>query len=101
MLEEECLKYNTIVIKGVRILDVNVLAPLMEDPSLNLKVIHLVRDPRAVANSRIKSRHGLIRENLQVVRSRDPKLRRVPFVDPNHKMNKKTAQTTTPSEPWR
>ncbi|XP_012670789.1 carbohydrate sulfotransferase 2a [Clupea harengus] len=89
VLEEECLKYNTIVIKGVRILDVNVLAPLMEDPSLNLKVIHLVRDPRAVANSRIKSRHGLIRENLQVVRSRDPKLRRMPFADPNHKVNKK------------
>ncbi|XP_051555176.1 carbohydrate sulfotransferase 2-like [Myxocyprinus asiaticus] len=89
VLEEECLKYNTIVIKGVRILDISVLAPLMEDPSLNLKVIHLVRDPRAVANSRIKSRHGLIRENLQVVRSRDPKLRRVPFVDPNHKVNKK------------
>ncbi|KAG9276760.1 carbohydrate sulfotransferase 2-like [Astyanax mexicanus] len=89
MLEEECLKYNTIVIKGVRILDVNVLAPLMEDPSLDLKVIHLVRDPRAVANSRIKSRHGLIRENLQVVRSRDPKLRRIPFVDAGHKMSKK------------
>ncbi|XP_051985106.1 carbohydrate sulfotransferase 2a [Xyrauchen texanus] len=89
VLEEECLKYNTIVIKGVRILDISVLAPLMEDPSLNLKIIHLVRDPRAVANSRIKSRHGLIRENLQVVRSRDPKLRRVPFVDPNHKVNKK------------
>ncbi|XP_004081146.1 carbohydrate sulfotransferase 2 [Oryzias latipes] len=89
LLEEECLKYNTVVIKGVRILDVNVLAPLMEDPSLDLKVIHLVRDPRAVANSRIKSRHGLIRENLQVVRSRDPKLRRIPFVDPGHKANKK------------
>ncbi len=89
LLEEECLKYNTIVIKGVRVLDVNVLAPLMEDPSLDLKVIHLVRDPRAVANSRIKSRHGLIRENLQVVRSRDPKLRRIPFVDPGHKMSKK------------
>ncbi|CDQ92455.1 unnamed protein product [Oncorhynchus mykiss] len=80
LLEEECLKYSTIVIKGVRILDVNVLAPLMEDPSLDVKVVHLVRDPRAVANSRIKSRHGLIRENLQVVRSRDPKLRRMPFV---------------------
>ncbi|CDQ69290.1 unnamed protein product [Oncorhynchus mykiss] len=80
LLEEECLKYSTIVIKGVRILDVNVLAPLMEDPSLDVKVVHLVRDPRAVANSRIKSRHGLIRENLQVVRSRDPKLRRIPFV---------------------
>lgn len=89
LLEEECLKYNTIVIKGVRVLDVNILAPLMEDPSLDLKVIHLVRDPRAVANSRIKSRHGLIRENLQVVRSRDPKLRRIPFVDPGHKISKK------------
>uniref|UniRef100_A0A8C6UZM4 Sulfotransferase n=1 Tax=Neogobius melanostomus TaxID=47308 RepID=A0A8C6UZM4_9GOBI len=66
MVDDKCLKYNTIVIKGVRILDINVLAPLMEDPSLDLKVIHLVRDPRAVANSRIKSRHGLIRENLQV-----------------------------------
>ncbi|XP_006002851.1 carbohydrate sulfotransferase 2 [Latimeria chalumnae] len=88
-LERECLKYNTIVVKGVRILDINVLAPLMEDPSVNLKVIHLVRDPRAVANSRIKSRHGLIRESLQIVRSRDPKARRIPFIDPNHKINKK------------
>ncbi|XP_069474356.1 carbohydrate sulfotransferase 2 [Ambystoma mexicanum] len=89
MLEEECRKYNTLVIKGVRIFDINVLAPLMEDPSLDLKVIHLVRDPRAVASSRIKSRHGLIRESLQVVRSRDPRIRRMPFVDPSHKLNKK------------
>ncbi|XP_028833553.1 carbohydrate sulfotransferase 2-like [Denticeps clupeoides] len=89
VLEAECSKYNTIVIKGVRVLDVNVLTPLMEDPSVDLKVIHLVRDPRAVANSRIRSRHGLIRENLQVVRSRDPKLRRAPFADPAHKLNKK------------
>uniref|UniRef100_A0A3Q2ZAX7 Sulfotransferase n=1 Tax=Hippocampus comes TaxID=109280 RepID=A0A3Q2ZAX7_HIPCM len=65
LLEDECLKYNTVVIKGVRILEVNVLAPLMEDPSLDLKVIHLVRDPR------------------------DPNLRRIPFVDPGHKANKK------------
>uniref|UniRef100_A0AAY5EUH0 Sulfotransferase n=1 Tax=Electrophorus electricus TaxID=8005 RepID=A0AAY5EUH0_ELEEL len=56
VLEKECRKYDTIVIKGVRILDVNILAPLIEDPSLNLKIIHLVRDPRAVANSRIKSK---------------------------------------------
>lgn len=89
LLEEECLKYKTLVVKGVRIFDLNVLIPLMEDPSMDLKVIHLVRDPRAVANSRIKSRHGLIRENLQVVRSRDPKLRRIPFVDPLYKANKK------------
>ncbi|CAK8684181.1 carbohydrate sulfotransferase 3-like [Clavelina lepadiformis] len=30
----------------------NTLQPLMEDPSLNVKVIHLVRDPRAVIQSR-------------------------------------------------
>nr|XP_023661769.1 carbohydrate sulfotransferase 2-like [Paramormyrops kingsleyae] len=89
MLEAECLKYRTVVIKGVRILDIGILAPLMKDPSLDLKVIHLVRDPRAVANSRIKSRHGLIRENLQVVRSRDSKLHRIPLVDPMHRASKK------------
>ncbi|XP_017328144.1 carbohydrate sulfotransferase 2a [Ictalurus punctatus] len=90
-LEEQCLKYDSIVIKGVRILDVNVLAPLMADPSLNLKVVHLVRDPRAIANSRIRSKHGLIRENLQVIRSRNPKMRRLPMADPNHKAGRKDA----------
>lgn len=88
-LEEQCLKYDTIVIKGVRVLDINVLAPLMEDPSLDLKVVHLVRDPRAMANSRIRSKHGLIRENLQVMRSRNSRMRRVPMLDPNHKANRK------------
>lgn len=88
-LEEQCLKYDTIVIKGVRVLDINVLAPLMEDPSLNLKVVHLVRDPRAMANSRIRSKHGLIRENLQVMRSWNPKMQRVPMVDPNRKAFRK------------
>ncbi|XP_053355986.1 carbohydrate sulfotransferase 2a [Clarias gariepinus] len=88
-LEKECLKYDTVVIKGVRVLDINVLAPLMEDPSLNLKVVHLVRDPRAIANSRIRSKYGLIRENMQVIRSRNPKVRRVPMADPNHKTSRK------------
>uniref|UniRef100_A0A8C4SV37 Sulfotransferase n=1 Tax=Erpetoichthys calabaricus TaxID=27687 RepID=A0A8C4SV37_ERPCA len=46
LLEKECLKYNTIVVKGVRIFDLNVLAPLLEDPSMEIKIIHLVRDPR-------------------------------------------------------
>uniref|UniRef100_A0A670YC90 Sulfotransferase n=1 Tax=Pseudonaja textilis TaxID=8673 RepID=A0A670YC90_PSETE len=62
LLQEECLRYHTLVIKGVRVFDIAVLAPLIQDPFLGLKVIHLVRDPRAVASSRIKSRHGLIRE---------------------------------------
>ncbi|NWI19852.1 CHST2 sulfotransferase, partial [Crypturellus soui] len=61
----------------------------MQDPALELKVIHLVRDPRAVASSRIKSRHGLIRESLQVVRSRDPRIHRMPFLDAGHKLGGK------------
>ncbi|XP_048190921.1 LOW QUALITY PROTEIN: carbohydrate sulfotransferase 2 [Perognathus longimembris pacificus] len=71
-LEAECRRYRALAIKGVRVFDVAVLAPLLRDPALDLKVVHLVRDPRAVAASRIRSRHGLIRESLQVVRSRDP-----------------------------
>ncbi|XP_032081504.1 carbohydrate sulfotransferase 2 [Thamnophis elegans] len=89
LLQEECLRYHTLVIKGVRVFDIAVLAPLIQDPFLGLKVIHLVRDPRAVVNSRIKSRHGLIRESLQVVRSRDPRIHRMPFLDAGHKLNKK------------
>ncbi|XP_021392596.1 carbohydrate sulfotransferase 2 [Lonchura striata] len=87
--QEECHKYHTLVIKGVRVFDLAVLAPLMRDPTLDLKVIHLVRDPRAVASSRIKSRHGLIRESLQVVRSRDPHIHRMPFLDAGHKLGGK------------
>ncbi|XP_016155931.1 PREDICTED: carbohydrate sulfotransferase 2 [Ficedula albicollis] len=87
--QEECHKYRTLVIKGVRVFDLAVLAPLMRDPTLDLKVIHLVRDPRAVASSRIKSRHGLIRESLQVVRSRDPHIHRMPFLDAGHKLGGK------------
>ncbi|XP_042521680.1 LOW QUALITY PROTEIN: carbohydrate sulfotransferase 2 [Dipodomys spectabilis] len=77
-LEAECRRYRALAIKGVRVFDVAVLAPLLRDPALDLKVVHLVRDPRAVAASRIRSRHGLIRESLQVVRSRDPRAHRAP-----------------------
>lgn len=91
-LEKECLKYDTIAIKGVRILDINVLAPLIEDPSINLRIIHLVRDPRAVTSSRIRSKHGLIRENLQVVRSRNSKARHVAMEPVNRQAGKRDAQ---------
>uniref|UniRef100_A0A6I8NBA8 Sulfotransferase n=1 Tax=Ornithorhynchus anatinus TaxID=9258 RepID=A0A6I8NBA8_ORNAN len=80
-LEEQCRRYRVLAIKGVRVFDVAVLAPLLRDPALDLKVIHLVRDPRAVASSRIRSRHGLIRESLQVVRSRDPRAHHAPFLE--------------------
>uniref|UniRef100_UPI00398F632F carbohydrate sulfotransferase 7 n=1 Tax=Pristiophorus japonicus TaxID=55135 RepID=UPI00398F632F len=69
-LERECHKYDVVVIKDVRILDAGVLLPLMRDPTLNFKVVQLVRDPRAVHNSRMKSKQSLVKESIQVLRSK-------------------------------
>ncbi|XP_030051220.1 carbohydrate sulfotransferase 6-like [Microcaecilia unicolor] len=51
-MEEACRSYSHVVVKEVRFLDLEVLYPLLSDPSLNLKIIHLVRDPRAILSSR-------------------------------------------------
>ncbi|XP_053934573.1 carbohydrate sulfotransferase 4 isoform X2 [Cuculus canorus] len=68
-VEEACKTYSHIVIKEVRFFDLKVLYPLLTDPSLNLKIIHLVRDPRAVFRSREKSVFELKRDSDIVVRS--------------------------------
>ncbi|XP_077340870.1 carbohydrate sulfotransferase 6-like isoform X2 [Lithobates pipiens] len=51
-MAETCKTYSHVVLKTVRILDLSVLLPLFLDPALNLRILHLVRDPRAVALSR-------------------------------------------------
>ncbi|XP_068105418.1 carbohydrate sulfotransferase 4-like [Hyperolius riggenbachi] len=51
-MAEACTKYSHVVMKTVRILDLSVLLPLFRDPNLDLRIVHLVRDPRAVASSR-------------------------------------------------
>ncbi|KAJ7311808.1 hypothetical protein JRQ81_006117 [Phrynocephalus forsythii] len=51
-VEEACKTYSHVVLKEVRFLDLGVLYPLLTDPSLNLRILHLVRDPRAVFYSR-------------------------------------------------
>lgn len=48
-----CLSKGHIAIKTVRIPQVKDLRSLMEDPRMDLKIIHLVRDPRAIMASRI------------------------------------------------
>ncbi|XP_060693614.1 carbohydrate sulfotransferase 6 isoform X2 [Hemiscyllium ocellatum] len=62
-MEEACKTYNYIVVKEVRFFELMPLFPLLVDPSLNLKIIHLVRDPRAVMKSRGKSLPALMRDN--------------------------------------
>ncbi|XP_056397131.1 carbohydrate sulfotransferase 6-like isoform X2 [Hyla sarda] len=51
-MAKTCDTYNHRVMKTVRILDFSVLRPLFWDPALDLRIIHLVRDPRAIASSR-------------------------------------------------
>ncbi|CAL8271609.1 unnamed protein product [Arctogadus glacialis] len=87
-LERECKKYPVMVIKGVRVLDVSVLVPLMRDPSINLKVLQLFRDPRAVHNSRLKSKQALVKESIQVLRSKKQADKFKRLLVPNNRVNR-------------
>ncbi|XP_062306175.1 carbohydrate sulfotransferase 7 [Osmerus eperlanus] len=87
-LERECKKYPVMVIKGVRILDLGVLIPLMKDPTLNLQIIQLFRDPRAVHNSRLKSKQALVKESIQVLRSKKQTDKYKRLLVPNNRVNR-------------
>ncbi|XP_072256503.1 carbohydrate sulfotransferase 1-like [Pyxicephalus adspersus] len=50
-----CRSYKYMAIKIIRIPEIDHLKTLVEDPRLNLKIIQLVRDPRAVLASRIST----------------------------------------------
>ncbi|XP_056381812.1 carbohydrate sulfotransferase 5-like isoform X3 [Hyla sarda] len=73
-IEQACTTYSHVVIKEVRFFDLKVLYPLLNDPSLNLKILHLVRDPRAVAKSREQSRKALTRDNGIVLNTNGTKV---------------------------
>ncbi|NXI43760.1 CHST4 sulfotransferase, partial [Galbula dea] len=68
-VEEACKTYSHVAIKEVRFFDLKVLYPLLTDPSLNLKIIHLVRDPRAVFRSRDNTKANLQRDSNIIVGS--------------------------------
>ncbi|XP_070547690.1 carbohydrate sulfotransferase 1-like isoform X1 [Ptychodera flava] len=51
-LTEVCKSRRHIAVKIIRIYDINLLRSLLVDSKLNVKIVHLVRDPRAVFNSR-------------------------------------------------
>ncbi|XP_063791823.1 carbohydrate sulfotransferase 4-like [Pseudophryne corroboree] len=65
-MEKACRMYSHVVMKTVRVLDLSVLLPLFQDPALDLRILHLVRDPRAVASSR--KYFSLSVENLIVLK---------------------------------
>ncbi|NXA35016.1 CHST5 sulfotransferase, partial [Eudromia elegans] len=72
-VEEACKTYSHVVIKEVRFFDLKVLYPLLTDPSLNLKIIHLVRDPRAVFRSRENTVAELTRDSSIIVGTQNTK----------------------------
>lgn len=70
MAKTACDTYTHVVIKEVRIFDLESLYPLLQDPLLNLHIVHLVRDPRAVLRSREQSQGALSDDNSIILSRR-------------------------------
>ncbi|XP_068115857.1 carbohydrate sulfotransferase 5-like [Hyperolius riggenbachi] len=87
-VEESCHTYSHVVLQDVRILDLKVLHSLLKDSRLNLKILHIVRDPRAVGKSRDKIQYDLMRDNAIVLGSNDTKL-----IDKDFKVLEKICQS--------
>ncbi|XP_002737141.1 carbohydrate sulfotransferase 3-like [Saccoglossus kowalevskii] len=51
-LAETCKGYKHVAMKVIRLQSLKLLQPLLVRDSMNLKVLHLIRDPRGVASSR-------------------------------------------------
>lgn len=90
LVQEACSSYSHIVLKEVRFFNLQVLYPLLNDPALNLRIVHLVRDPRAVLRSREQTAKALARDNGIVLGTNgtqveaDPRLRVVSEVCRSH-----------------
>ncbi|XP_016094095.1 carbohydrate sulfotransferase 6-like [Sinocyclocheilus grahami] len=67
LAEAACRTYSHVVLKEVRFFELESLYPLLQDPTLDLRIIHLVRDPRAVLRSREKSAYALVQDSAIVL----------------------------------
>lgn len=65
-----CGTYSHVVLKEVRFFELESLYSLLQDPSLDLRIIHLVRDPRAVVRSREQSAKAFLSDNAVVLEQR-------------------------------
>lgn len=68
--KDACDTYSHVVLKSVRFFELESLYPLLQDPSLNLRIVHLVRDPRAVARSREQSANALVTDDAVILENR-------------------------------
>uniref|UniRef100_A0A1A8IK26 Sulfotransferase n=2 Tax=Nothobranchius kuhntae TaxID=321403 RepID=A0A1A8IK26_NOTKU len=70
-VEEACRLYSHVVLKETRFFELESLYPLLQDPNLDLRIVHLVRDPRAVMRSREESAKSFERDNAIVLEQRN------------------------------
>lgn len=68
--QQACSTYSHVVLKEVRFFELESLYPLLQDPGLDLRIVHLVRDPRAVMRSREESAKAFERDNAIVLEQR-------------------------------
>ncbi|XP_062316755.1 carbohydrate sulfotransferase 6 [Osmerus eperlanus] len=68
---DACQTYSHVVLKEVRFFELESLYPLLQDPTLDLRIIHLIRDPRAVARSREQAANALSQDNALVLEQGD------------------------------
>lgn len=71
LAQAACKTYSHVVLKEVRFFELESLYPLLRDPTLDLRIIHLVRDPRAVLRSREQSVKALLKDNAVVLEQAD------------------------------
>uniref|UniRef100_A0A3Q2CEP8 Sulfotransferase n=2 Tax=Cyprinodon variegatus TaxID=28743 RepID=A0A3Q2CEP8_CYPVA len=69
--QEACQTYSHVVLKETRFFELESIYPLLQDPVLNLHVVHLVRDPRAVMRSRDESAYILHTDSAIVLEQRN------------------------------
>ncbi|KAM9854729.1 carbohydrate sulfotransferase 6 [Aulostomus maculatus] len=69
-VQDACGTYSHVVLKEVRFFELESLYPLLQDPRLDLRIIHLVRDPRAVVRSREQSAKAFVSDNAVVLEHR-------------------------------
>ena len=55
-----CKRYKHVVVKMIRMYSISSLEEVVRDPALNVKVIHLVRDPRGIHISRAKAEKKIL-----------------------------------------
>ena len=51
-INKHCKSSLLVAMKVIYLCKLEWLLPLLEDPDVNVKVVHLVRDPRSTVNSR-------------------------------------------------